>query len=116
MNNGKEIAGLHKKSRPLLGAIVWTIIWVVLFPLFYIGAMLSDLIFNTHNLGWIGNSVIILSLMQPLSSIVTIICIWIFYFRKKISHMYTSNIIPFVTFHVVYFMNSLLLVVSEALR
>lgn len=116
MSITKKISVRWKELRILVGAIICTIIWLGLFPVLLFGAMMGGMVFDPHIPTWIGAIIIFLAFLLPLSSPVTIVCIWICFFYKKPSFMYCSNFIPIVTMIILGVVIPLLLDIVRMLR
>ena len=99
MNIIEKIPTFWKQKLVLCTAIVCTMIWMISFPVFlYCTMVIMSLVLDVITKWiWIRNIIIFLAFLLPLSSIATIVSIWLCYFYKKISIMYLSNLIPIMT-------------------
>ncbi len=105
----EETPSRWKKLANLMSAIIFTIIWLGLFPFFLYGAMLSFFIFDNPSMpSLMGSTIVFFAFFIPLSFPATILCIWLSYFYKKIYLMYCSNLIPIITIIIVVLVDGLL--------
>ncbi|MCW3109844.1 MAG: hypothetical protein JWQ09_4350 [Segetibacter sp.] len=111
----KESAIDWKKWRSLSLAILYTLFWIVLFPILYIGASVYGSITSSHMTPQLLDYLKFFSLLLlPSSSPVTIVCIWLSYYYKKSSLMHYSNFIPLFTLIGIFFVVGLLEIITEA--
>jgi hypothetical protein len=94
-----------KKGILLLSAIISTLFWIALSPVFLYGSFMTASTISSSKLPFLIELVIyLLSFCPAFSCIFAIVSIWVSYYYHLASYMYASNLVPLVTAGIVSFL------------
>lgn len=89
---------IKNKKNARHSAICWTIFYIFVFPFSFFFAGMSFMIFDSPISMLVGTIIVSIFFLTPLSILVTICLIWLYYFCKQYKKVYKCKYIPFFVF------------------
>ena len=84
------------KPTVLISAILFTILWLILFPCLLYAAMFNSMFFASDD-NFLGSMIVFFAFFVPLSCPATVLCIWLSYYFERFALLFLSNLIPIIT-------------------
>lgn len=103
----KKITGKWMKATVFTSAILFTVLWLILFPYLLYAAMFNSMFFVSDD-SFLGSVIVFFAFFIPLSCPATVLCIWLSYYFERFALLLLSNLIPIITALVVVFVDVIL--------